>query len=282
MKEVHLLGQAKMPAQRIVSLAPSFTETLFFLGLDSKVVGVTKQCNYPEEVRDWEKIGSFAYPDLEKIRRLKPDLVIALDHIHSRFLDELQDYTASVLVLNPKSVEEIFGGMEEIARLAGEEEQGRALVSSLRKRVREDWQRLKSHPPLVFRLMMGESIGTPTRSSYQYDAIRLAGGNPLLLDYDRPYASISPEEVLSFDPEVIISCMRKDGEEPRRRCPGCRVEKPPCLTVVEEIETWEGWKTTSAVREGRVYPIPCEFLCRPGPRLVEGIEWMSELFQTRA
>lgn len=281
MKEVHLLGQVGMPAQRIVSLAPSLTETLFFLGLGLKVVGVTEQCNYPEEARDREKAGTFAYPDLEKTRRLKPDLVLALDHIHSRFLDELRDYTVPVLVLNPKSVDGIFGGMEEIARLAGEEEQGRTLVSSLRKRVQEVWQRLKSHPPRVLRLMRGESIGTPTRSSYQYDAIRLAGGNPLLLDCDRPYTSISLEEVLGFNPEVIISCGRKD-EEPRRRCPGCRVEKPPCLTVMDEIRTWEGWKTTSAVREGRVYPIPCEFLCRPGPRLVEGIEWMSELIQTKA
>ena len=282
MKEVHLLGQVRMPVQRIVSLAPSLTETLLFLGLDSKVVGVTEQCNYPEEASDREKVGSFVYPDLERVRRLKPDLVLALGQIHSRFLDELQDYTVSVLVLNSKSVEGIFEGMEETTRLAGEEERGRTLVSSLRKRVQMVQERLKSQPPRVFRLMIDGTIGTPTRSSYQYDAIRLAGGNPLLLNHEKPYTSIPLEEVLSFDPEVIISCGRNDGEKPQRRCPDCRVEKPPCLRMMEEIRNWEGWKMTSAVREGRVYPIPCEFLCRPGPRLVEGIEWMSKLFQTEA
>jgi len=282
MKEVHLIGQVGMPAQRIVSLAPSLTETLFFLGLGSKVVGVTEQCNYPEEAREREKAGSFSHPNLQEIRRLKPDLILTLDHIHNRFRDEFQDYTVSVLVLNPKSVAGIFGGMEKMTQLAGEEERGRALVGSLSERVQMVWKRLKSHPPRVLRLMMGESIGTPTRSSYQYDAIRLAGGNPLLIDYEKPYTSISLEEVLSFDPEVIISCGRKDEEEPRRRCSGCRMEKPSCLTVVEKIGNWEGWKTISAVKEGRVYPVPCEFLCRPGPRLVEGIEWMSELFQTKA
>ncbi len=282
MKEVHLIGQVGMPAQRIVSLAPSLTETLFFLGLGSKVVGVTKQCSYPEEARERKKAGSFSHPNLQDIRRLKPDLVLTLDHIHSRFRDELQDYTVSVLVLNPKSVAGIFRGMEKMTQLAGEEERGRALVGSLRERVQMVREGLKSHPPRVLRLMMGESIGTSTRSSYQYDAIRLAGGNPLLIDDEKPYTSISLEEVLSFDPEVIISCGRKDEKKPQRRCPGCRMEKPSCLTVVEQIGNWEGWKTISAVKEGRVYPVPCEFLCRPGPRLVEGIEWMSELFQTKA
>jgi iron complex transport system substrate-binding protein len=278
MKEVHVLGQVTIPAQRIVSLAPSLTETLFFLGLGSKVIGVTEQCDYPEEAKDRRKIGSFAHPDLGKIRQLKPALVLVLGRIHSRFLDELLDCAIPVLVLNSESMEGILRGMEEIARLAGEEERGGLLVNSLRERVQMAWRGSKANPPRVFRLMMENPIVTVTRSSYQYDAIRLAGGNPLLLEFEEPYTSISLNEVLSFDPEVIISCGRKD-EESRRRCPGCRAENPPCLRVMDEMVDWESWKMTSAVKESRVYPIPCEFLCRPGPRLVDGIEWMSDLFQ---
>lgn len=63
MKEVNLLGQVNMPAQRIVSLLPSLTETIFLMGLGSKVVGVTEQCNYPEEAREREKVGFFVHAD---------------------------------------------------------------------------------------------------------------------------------------------------------------------------------------------------------------------------
>ncbi|MCL0076344.1 helical backbone metal receptor [Dehalococcoidia bacterium] len=280
MKEVHLSGHVDMPTEKIVSLAPSLTETLFFLGLGPKVVGVTERCDYPEEAKEREKVGSFAHPDLEKIRRLKPALVVVLSGIHTPFLDELRDSAIPTLVLDLKSVAGIFMGMEEMARLAGEEGRGRLLVNSLRERVQVARKRSISNPPRVFRLMTENPFVTATCSSYQYDAIRLAGGSSPFLDVDKPYTSMSLEDVLDFDPEVIISCGRKDGEQPRRRCPGCRAEKPPCLRVMSEIGAWEGWKMTSAVREGRVYPIACEFICRPGPRLVEGIERMAELFQS--
>lgn len=281
MKEVHLSGHVDMPTEKIVSLAPSLTETLFFLGLGPKVVGVTERCDYPEEAREREKVGSFVRPNLEKIRRLKPDLVVALSGIHTPFLDELQDSAIPTLVLSLKSVEGILMGMEEMARLVGEERRGMPLVNSLRERVQVARKRSRPNPPRVFRLMTENPIITPTCSSYQYDAIRIAGGSPPLLDVDKPYTSMSLEEVLTFDPELIICCGKKDGEQKKRGCPGCRTEKPSCLRVMSEIADWEGWEMTSAVRDGMVYPIPCEFLCRPGPRLVEGIEWMSELFQSK-
>jgi len=267
------------PIRRIVSLAPSLTETLFFLGLGERVVGVTEQCDFPPEARERKKVGSFVEPDLGKILRLKPDLILALSRIHGKFIEEAGSEGLPVLALpRVRSVEDILRIMEEIADIAGEE-RGKALVGSLRERLRLIKERVKPlPPPRVFRLMIEDPIVAPTRSSYQWDAMRLAGGWPMPLEFEEPYTPVKLEEIVEFDPEVILSCGMREGEEPRRRCPGCRSQNPPCQRIVDEIGKWEGWKETRAAKEGRIYPIPCEFLCRPGPRLVEGIEFMSKLF----
>ena len=268
------------PVRRIISLAPSLTETLFFLGLGEKVVGVTEQCDFPPEAREREKIGSFVKPDPERILKLKPDLVLALSRIHEKFLKEAGERNLPVLTLPPvRRVDDIFRLMEEIADIAGGK---KFLINSLREKLEATRKRVEHLPrPRVFRLMTEDPIIAPTSSSYQWDAIRLAGGMPMPLKFEEPYTSVKLEEILRFDPEVILSCGTRSGEE-RQKCPGCRAQNPPCQRKTDEIREWEGWRETRAAREGRIYPIPCELICRPGPRLVEGIEYMSGLFHSDA
>src|SRR6516165_6917265 len=77
-----LLGSLQLVAllalgqQRIVSTSPGITETLFALGLGSRVVGVSEHCHYPREVIKLPKVGTFLQPNLEQIAQLQPDLVI--------------------------------------------------------------------------------------------------------------------------------------------------------------------------------------------------------------
>jgi iron complex transport system substrate-binding protein len=87
-----LIFALALPAQinprRIVSTAPSITETLFALGVGDRVVGVSRFCNYPPEVQKLPKVGSYIKPDVEAIARLLPDLVI-LQQSQSEQIDRL-------------------------------------------------------------------------------------------------------------------------------------------------------------------------------------------------
>jgi len=283
MKSPYIIGEVKKP-RKMVSLAPSLTEMLFFLELGEKVVGVTEQCDFPEEARRRERMGSFVHPDIEKISSLRPDLILVLERIHRRFIEDARERSLPLLVFpNMEKVEEVLGAMEEIARIAGDEGRGEELVGSLRKRLEEVQKRVKPFPPVrVFRLMTDDPIISPTCSCYQFDAIRLAGGEPLPLNFEEPYTSVGLEEVMDFDPQVVLSCGRRAEERPKEMCPGCRAERPPCRRVVEEMARREGWRETSAAKEGRIYPTPCWLLCRPGPRIVDGIELMAKLFHPEA
>ena len=262
--------------KRIISLAPSSTEILFFLGLGAKVVGVTDQCNWPEEVRlrrTIEKVGSFSCPDMEKITFLKPDLLIAYRGVHDRFLGEFKKRGIQVLLMSPTKAEDILEDMERLGFLAGMSGAAEDRVRSLRERLRK--AKVKVHEdskPRVFRLMGDGPIFTPTKCCYQYDAIVLAGGSPMPVDSSAAYAPVSLKDLIRFNPDIIIGCGRKKDEQPKEICQGCIRENPICQRVIDDIRNWKGWEDIKAVREGRIYSIPCEIICRPGPRIFDGTE----------
>ena len=274
-----LIGSPPCPgAKRIVSLAPSATDTVAFMGLGAHLVGVTEQCD-SEEVRDCERIGTFSQPDVERICLLRPDLVLALGRIHSRVVDELAQRGVAVFVSRPQSVMDILDDAEEIARLGGQEKLGEAIVDQLRERVRVVGERMSAMPPVrVFRLMTEDPLVAPSSTSYQYDAVRVAGGLPFPLVSEEPYTAVPMQEVIDFDPQVIVSCGRKDSEAPKPRCRGCRAQMPPCQRVVNDIRSWEGWRETAAARDGRIYAMQCNVICRPGPGIVKGVEQLAEWF----
>lgn len=259
--------------KRIISLAPSSTEILFFLGLGAKVVGVTDQCNWPEEAMAKEKVGSFSCPDMEKITFLKPDLLIAYRGIHDRFLGEFKKRGIQVLLMSPTKTEDILEDMERLGFLAGMSGAAEDRVRSLRERLRKAKVKVdEDSKPRVFRLMGDCPIFTPTKCCYQYDAIVLAGGSPMPVDSSAAYAPVSLKDLIRFNPDIIIGCGRKKDEQPKEICQGCIRENPICQRVIDDIRNWKGWEDIKAVREGRIYSIPCEIICRPGPRIFDGTE----------
>ncbi len=268
----------KRRMERVVSLAPGTTEMLTYLGLAEKAVGVTQQCGFPE-VAGRAVVGSFVRPDLERVHDLHPDLVLAMEHVHGRVLNDLVRNGSSVLLVSAGTVGGILQGMELAGHLLGDGHEARRVVGGLRSRIERVREKARSATGVrVFRLMHDDPLRTPTCSSHQYDAIRLAGGIPMPLESEEPYATVSLEKVMDFNPEVIVSCGIYLGEQPKPRCPTCKKEKPLCRRVAQEIASWEGWRDTTAARTGRIVTIPCHLLCRPGPGVVEGIESLASLF----
>ncbi|MDI7277732.1 MAG: helical backbone metal receptor, partial [Anaerolineae bacterium] len=108
--------------QRIVSLVPSMTEILFALGLGDRVVGVTTFCDYPEEAKSKEKVGSFAEIDLEKVVGLSPNLVLASSLHAQAVAPALRERGMTVAVLEATDVETTLTQIETIGKLTGRSE----------------------------------------------------------------------------------------------------------------------------------------------------------------
>jgi iron complex transport system substrate-binding protein len=272
-------GSLRAPLRRIISLAPSITELLFYLGMGDSVVGLTRQCNYPAAVRDKEVIGSLIMPDVKRILELSPDAVIGLTDLHRHVPDIIRTNDTSVILLDYQTVQDILGIMEAISSLAVEPETGMEIAASCRQRVDSLRNGNTDNRKTRTLFLITESpIMTPSRNSYQYDAMRIAGAAQLPSGYTK-YERVTLEEVAHFDPEIILACGRHRDDPLPGMCPDCHSPNPVCQRIVEDIAEKPVWKDTSAAANGTIVPVPCHWLCRPGPRLIDGMESIAKIIQ---
>jgi iron complex transport system substrate-binding protein len=252
---------------RIVSLAPSVTETIFFLGAGEKLVGVTTQCDWPARAREITKVGDFSSPSIERILELSPDLIITTSLEQERWTQKLMALGIPVFTLYPRDCEEMLRGMESLLTLLGETRGGPDSLAVLRVRLREVTQSAPqgnepatrpAHARLSAFLEISSSpLMTAGRDTFVSDLLERAGGRNSFGILERDYCIVSAERVVEADPFAIF--ILHD------------------LSSKEEVSRRLGWERIEAVRSGRVYDdVDPDLLLRPGPRAVQGIAALSE------
>lgn len=253
----------KAEPKRIVSLAPSNTEILFYLGLGDKVVGDTTYCDYPEEAKHRAKVGGFEEPSLEKIVALKPDLVLATG-MHLEMIKGLEDAGLNVLVFKPNTIEEIFNTMQTIGKAAGVEDKAVDLTKGLKARVNAVSQMAVKIPenqrPTVYYEMWYQPLMSVGRNTLIGQIIKLAGGTNITDDCTEQYPQISEEVIIEKNPQVMINSYGHDAKK----------------ITPEEIAARKGWKDIAFVKNNRIYTIDSDILTLPGPRIVDGLEELAE------
>jgi len=251
---------AKNPG-RIVSLAPNITETLFAIGLDKEIVGVTVFSDYPAAAGKKPRVGSFVNLSIEKIVALSPDLVIATANGNrKKTMLKLESMGIPVYVIRPEGIEDIFKTIVNIGRITGKEDAATALVDKLQRRVRRVLSMTGSlKKPRVFFQIGVDPIVSVGRDAIHNRLITLAGGINILGDSAIEYPRISIEKVIMKRPDIIIiSSMKRGGKFTR------------------EKNKWNVWKDIPAVKSGRIHIIDSDLTDHFSPRIVDGLE---ELFK---
>ena len=105
--------------RRVVCLVPSVAETIYALGAESCLAGVTTFCDYPPPVRTLPKVGDFLNPSLERILALKPDLVIATLPEQQPVVDKLRELKIPVMVSRPASVDDVLAEIKQLGMKLG-------------------------------------------------------------------------------------------------------------------------------------------------------------------
>lgn len=248
--------------QRIVSLAPSNTEILFYLGLGDRVVGDTTYCDYPEEAKLITKIGSFKDPSLEKVVTLKPDLVLATD-MHEQIIKQLEDAGLNVLVLKPTTIEQIFNSIQLVGRAADVEDKAITLTKDLKDRVNVVNNKVANiaanQRPTVYYELWYEPLMSVGKGTMIGQIIELSGGINVTADCAEQYPQLSEEVIIEKNPEVMINSYGHDAKK----------------ITPEEIAARKGWKEISFVKNNRIYTIDSDCLTIAGPRIVDGLEMMA-------
>ena len=246
--------------QRIVSLAPSVTETLFALGFGNRLVGVTTYCDYPAEALKLPKIGGFTSPSLEVIVVKRPDLVIgvssATDPVKVR---EMERLGLEVALVSLASVSDILSSIKHIARLLGNPETGEKLVDKITRQLNAVTKRVGAAPRRSTLLAVGlRPLVAVGGKNFIDELITLAGGENIAGNAAQPWLNLPDEYVVAKAPQVIIEA----GMGSNRN---------------ESARHWADLKSIPAVKERRVYSYPSDKILRPGPRIGEGLEEIARL-----
>lgn len=247
--------------QRIVSLAPSITETLYALGLGDRLVGDTDYCDYPSEARAKPHVGAMLNPNMEMIVALKPDLLLGTDEANRReTADQLAHLGIPLYGVTAHTVEETLQSLEDLGRVLDWEQPTGKLVAGLRGRVEAVTKRAQRlERPKVLFVVWYRPLITAGKQTFLADVIRRAGGVSMSDDLKGEWPHMSLEEVLKRNPDVILF--------PRTEAfaPG-----------LEEFHNLPGWKELPAVKGHRMYLVS-ETIMRPCPRLIDALEELAEI-----
>jgi iron complex transport system substrate-binding protein len=249
--------------QRIVSLAPSNTEIACALDACDQLVGVTDFDDYPPEVSEVEDVVVFAQVDVEKVVAAEPGLVLAAGNelTPTAVIDQLTGAGLTVLVLYPESLDEVYADIELVGEALDAQVAARDLVDDMATRVEavEEAVAGADRPRTFYEVSIFEgTIYTAGEGSFIASLIDTAGGDPITGDPNS--TAISLEDLVAADPELILL-----GDAAY-----------DATITPESVAARQGWAEMTAVRDGRVLPMPEDVLItRPGPRIVDGLEALA-------
>jgi iron complex transport system substrate-binding protein len=252
---------AQTKPQRIVSTAPSITETLFALGIGDRVVGVSQFCNYPPEVQKLPKVGSYIKPDAEAIARLAPDLVV-LEQNSSELTERLNALRIAFIEVPHRTLEDIFAEIQVIGKAAGVPDRSASLVAQTKVSLDAIQSRAKVMPSPRALVIVDRQQGTLNNliavgpDNYVNQILEIAGGTNVLAKPGLPqYPRISLETVLRENPDVIIDL---SGTQ--------KTEEARSASRSASLALWDQYREIAAVRNGHVYAGTSDSLVVPGPR----------------
>ena len=253
------------PPQRIVCLTEETVETLYLLGEQDRIVGVSGYAVRPPQVRrEKPRVSAFISADLPKILALEPDLVLTFSDLQAEIAATLIKNNVAVHAFNQRDVAGILAMIEMVGALVGCPEKARFLASSLEQRLKDGeaatsaWS---SRPRVYF-----EEWDEPMISGIRWvsELIRIAGGIDVFADRSRaPDAQgriVTAEQVVAAAPDVIIGswCGKR--------------------FVPDRVRARPGFMTIPAVQSGSLYEIKSSLILQPGPAaLTDGLDQLRAI-----
>lgn len=250
--------------RRIICLTEETTETLYLLGEQDRIVGVSGYTVRPPEARQKPRVSAFINAKFDKILALKPDIVFAFSDLQADIAAELIRNGVTVFTFNQRSVVEIMEMILTMGRIIGSAEKATQLIATLQHEmdaIIESAARFPYRPRVLF-----EEWYDPLISGIRWvdELIEIAGGDSVFPELRRNQSAndrvVNPADVILRDPQVIIGSW----------C-GRRIKK-------DLIRARAGWSTISAVRDNQLYEIKSTYILQPGPAsLTEGLRQLHAI-----
>jgi iron complex transport system substrate-binding protein len=242
-----------------VSIGPSNTEFLFALLAGDRIVGVDDFSDEPSAAKTKEHVGGVKV-NLEKVVSLKPDLIVTVKFSDGT-VEALSQSSAAVLVVDPQNAADVARTASLLGKAVGAD--GDRLAAEIQTKLDAVKAKTANAPkPKVFHEIDASDLTkmyTVGPGSFVDDLIKLAGGTNIAASAKSQYPTISAEEVVRADPDVVVLADAAYG------------------TTGTAVAARPGWSALSAVKNKRVHPVDGNLFSRPGPRLGTAAEEYAKL-----
>jgi iron complex transport system substrate-binding protein len=248
---VVMASMREFPPRRIVCLTEETVETLYLLGEQERIVGVSGYAVRPPKVRrEKPRVSAFVSADIPKILALKPDLVLAFSDLQADIAADLVRAGVAIHVFNQRDVAGILAMIRTVGALVGAAERADRLAGDYEKRLADIAAKARpaSKPKVYF-----EEWDDPLISGIGWvsELIEIAGGEDIFPELHFQKAAkdriVAPDAVRMAAPDVILAswCGKK--------------------VVPDKIRTRPGWSGIPAVRDDRIVEIKSPLILQPGP-----------------
>lgn len=252
----------RVPAERVVTLAPHATELVFAAGAGRKLVGAVRYSDWPPAARLVPQVGDAWHLNAETLVSLRPDLVVAwLPGPVAPLQPALDAAGVRVFFSAPRRLADIPDEVERLGLLLGTHPHASAVAASLRVRLRGMEQTYAGRTPVSVFIHAGSApLYTLSDAHIVGDALRVCGGVNVFGQAGPAAPQVEMESLITANPQVILTTEEQGGRDPVAF-----------------------WRSTAphlpAVRLGRVISVPADTLYRPGPRLLDATAQLCEALE---
>lgn len=251
---------AKAGKMRLVTLAPNLAENCFALGQGGNIIATSEYTDFPEEAKKIPTVGAFSNPSLEKLLVLSPDLILVTDGTPLAVVERLRKMGRQVYADDPKSLSAIVDAIRLLSVVLGVPDRGFEVALSMHRsiaRVAEAAKKL-TRKPAVYVEIWNSPLMSAGKGTFVSDLISIAGGSNIADDTNTPWPVLSEEYVISRNPDVIVVASGMGSGDVSGRA---------------------AFSTVNAVKQGHVYDIVGDYIFRPSPRIIKGLEMIADYIQ---
>jgi iron complex transport system substrate-binding protein len=251
---------------RIISICPSNTELLHYLGLTSELIGVDDFSDWPKDIEKLPRLGPDLSIDMDKLQSLKPDLVLASLSVPGmeKNIEELERRSIPHVIYNPQSLTDIQNDLLDLGKRTNKMAEAKKVTEWMKNEINQYEKisnSIKDRKKVYFE-WWPKPIFTPGKVNWLTEIAYLAGGENLFQDIELASVQTTWEDVVHRKPEIIGMVWV-----------GVKTDK----MQISHIQKREGWDHLEADLRTEIFKLEESLFCRPSPRLIIGMKRLAAL-----
>lgn len=238
--------------EKIVTIAPSETESIYAAGGGAKITAVDKWSDYPPEAKTKAQIGDMN-TNVEAVLAQSPDVVFAAASVNKKAVEALRAVNVKVFASDPKTIQEAIDRVELFGQILNTAEQAKKSADEMRADLKKVTDAVKNAPKkrVYLEFSPGWTVGS---GEFMNEIVTLSGGINIAADKAGWY-KIDPEAIIKANPEVIVYAKGEAGMG----------------SILEEINKRPGWEAIDAMKNKKQYAVDSNLVSRVGPRVTKGL-----------